>query len=92
MKKCRKRLKLKGVFQNSLYFIHGVFFEVLVCVSMSMRMLDYYEYLNDSDKASIGLQFFFAVILFAYLMYVFYFTIFKTGTWVKKNKADKLKK
>ncbi len=75
---------------GSLGFIHGVFFEVLVCVSISMYMIDFYNFLNAHDEYCVYLQFFFAGILIVYLCYVLYFTIFKAGALVEKTRIERL--
>ena len=76
---CKRNFDLKKVSSDSLNFIHGTFFEVMVCVSVSMRMLKYEKYFETPDYVSVVLQFFFALILITYVIFVTYFTIFKTG-------------
>lgn len=85
------KLGLGEIYVGSLGFIHGVFFEVLVCVSISMYMIDFYNFLNMHDEYCIVLQFFFSGILIAYLCYVLYFTIFKAGALAEKTRIEKLK-
>ena len=77
----KKTFEMRKVRNDSLNFIHGTFFEIMVCVSVSMKMLKYDKYLNTPDLVSVGLQFFFAAILCLYVLFVTYFTIFKTGMW-----------
>ena len=86
--KCKQRFNFTDAYIGSLALIHGTFFETLVCVSISMEMLSFYDYLTQADKVSIGLQFFFGVVLLAYVIFVCYFTIFKTGMWVNKSRAE----
>ena len=85
-----KKLDLGQIHVSSLGFIHGCFFEVLICVSISMYMLDFYDYLNPHDQYCVFLQFLFSAILIAYLSYVLYFTIFKAGALAKKTELQKL--
>ena len=80
-----------AVSSGSLNFIHGVFFEVLICISCSMLMIKYEEYFNDSDKVSFALQFIFCAILAFYVLFVIYFTVFKTQDYVVKNKGQQAK-
>ena len=62
---------------TTIGFLEGTFFEVMVCVSVSMRMLTFLEYLNDVDRFSIANQFVMAFILLALLCYILYFSIVK---------------
>ena len=80
-----------GASSHTLNFIHGVFFEVLICVSTSMGMMQYAEYFNDSDKWSVALQFVFMAFLVSYFLFVTYFTVFKTGDYVIKNHGEAAK-
>lgn len=76
----------------NLTFIHGTFFEVLVCVSISMQMLAYGEFLNISDWVSVFMSFFFGTILLTYVLYLLYFTCVKSRLWVTKAKGSILAK
>ena len=42
------------VFHTSVGFFQGTFYELLICISVSMKMFDIIEYLNDADKISIA--------------------------------------
>jgi len=77
------RLLLPSILGGSLGFIHGVFFEVLVCVSISVKMLEYGEFLNDSDWVSLYLAAFFGLILLIYIAFLVYFSC------VSKKMVDK---
>ena len=68
-----------AVSSNSLYFIHGVLFEVLICISCSMLMIQYQPWFNFPDSVSYWLQYIFMVILAGYILFVTYFTIFKSN-------------
>ena len=59
---CMYRIRFKYIqnnfsrqafFNSTVNFIHGTFFEILVCVSISMQMLYFREFLNDKDMVSI---------------------------------------
>ena len=54
-RKCQDKFSMATQTQGALGFIHGTFFEVLVCVSISMGMLQYSDYLTDADWVSISL-------------------------------------
>ena len=66
-----------NVWYASLGFIFGVFFEVMVCVSVSYRIFESYEYLNKNDKFSIANQMVISLIMIIFIGFIFYFT------WVK---------
>ena len=51
----------------------ATFFENLICISISMKMLEYYDVLNSADKMSVALQFIFLVAVLAFIGYVTYF-------------------
>ena len=59
----RNNYSLKAYFESTLRFLHGTFFEICVCVSISMSMLKFKSFLNFSDWVSVAASFFFAVIL-----------------------------
>jgi len=87
--KCaKKKFAIKSVASDFLEFIHGTFFEIMVCVSVSMAMLEYRDYFTDADTFSVTLQFVFTVILAAYICFVFYFTAFKATKWQVKKSSD----
>ena len=67
---------------STLNFIHGTFFEILVCVSTSLSVLKFAKYLNTSDWVSVYLSIFFGLVLIAQILFVAYFSIFKTKAWV----------
>ena len=53
-----------------------------------MGMVQYREYFNNSDKWSVALQFIFMAFLVSYILFVTYFTLFKTGDYVTKNLGE----
>ena len=74
----REYFSNNSVWSSSLTFFHGVFFENLVCISVSMSLLPFMgDFLNQSDKISIYIAFLFLGLLVAYLMFVTYFACFK---------------
>ena len=77
-------LSCKSYMSHGLGFLHGTFFEILVSVSCSMAMLKYSAYLNPADWVSIALSFLFCTILLSQIIFVGYFTIFRTKEWTKK--------
>lgn len=72
--------------------MNGTCFEMLICVSISTRMLEFEDYLNQADKASIWAMYFFAAILLFFILKLAYFTFIKTNKLVLLNKAKKLEK
>ena len=58
--------------------MHGAFFEILVSIAVSMRLVQFYEYQNQADKVSFGLAIFFSLIIAAYFAFVTYFTCCKS--------------
>ena len=52
----------------------GVFFEMLVSVSISMLMLTYYDELIEADNITLVFQFIFMVAIIVFIGFVTYFT------------------
>ena len=75
--------------QNGLIFIHGTFFEILLCVSVVVAMLPYWEWLNGADRFSLYVAGFFALILASYLLFVLFFAITKAKLITQKAFAEK---
>lgn len=71
-------------------FMTGTFFENLVCISISMQMLTYYEVLNSADKMSIAFQFLFLAAVVAFIAYVTYFAIIVSPKLVARTKGMQL--
>jgi len=86
----KNRLGASKVLTSNLAFVHGVFFEVLVCVSISMAMLSYSEFLNDSDWTSVYLSFIFAAILLCYIVFMLYFSCWKSMQMVVLARGNQL--
>lgn len=93
---CCKRFKkcfaLNKVASASLEFVDGTFFEIMVCVSVSMAMLEYKEFLNTADTVSVIFQFVFAAVLVAYLGFLSFFTACKVSLLSKKKASALAKK
>ena len=68
--------------KKSLTFIHGTFFEILVAASIAMKMLTFSDYLNRADWVSLYLAFFCGAVLLIYVIYLLYFTLFKSAEFV----------
>ena len=89
------RSKFQGKFlvakqaQNGLTFVHGTFFEILLCVSVVVAMLPYWEWLNSADRISIYVACFFALILAGYQLFVLYFAFTKVKLITQKAKAER---
>lgn len=54
--KCVGKYQPIDAWDSTLAFFAGTFFEVMVCLSVSMRMFTFYEYLNGADKFAIANQ------------------------------------
>ena len=76
-----KYFALGNVGKDTLGFIHGTFFELMICSTCSMAMLQYSDSFTGSDIFSVVLQFMCAAMLVIYVVYVTYFTISKAGLW-----------
>ena len=57
--------------------MQGTFFEVIVCLSVSMRSFEIYEYLNAADKFSIANQIVVLAITVCFIFFISYFTLFR---------------
>lgn len=55
-----------------------------------MAVLRYSDFLNDSDWTSVYLSFFFAAILLCYIVFIIYFTCWRSKQLVVKAKASRL--
>ena len=74
--KCKK-FDAKKAWDSTLGFLEGIFFESMVCVSVSFRLFDYYDYLNSSDKFSIANHMVVLVVMACFVSLITYFTVFK---------------
>ena len=90
-KRLRDNLSGAAVWAGSLAFIHGTFFEILVCLAVNEQMLEYYEHWNDPDHVSMYVAIFFGVLLFCYLCFGIYFVCCKSEALaqLKRNEEDK---
>ena len=66
---CEKTFSSSAVWMSSLTFIHATFYEIVVCASISMRMLLFVDHLSYADKVSIGIAFFSSAIIFWYILF-----------------------
>ena len=60
-----------------LSFFVGTFFEVMICVSISMRMFKIWDYLNSSDKFCIANQLIVLCVMIVFVGYITFFTFFR---------------
>ena len=80
-KSVQETLAVSAVFSSTLTFIHGTFFEIIVCVSVSMSMIPFLQrdnLLNDADRLSCAFAIFFGAIMAAYTSFVLYFLACKS--------------
>ena len=59
---------------SSLDFLQGIFFEVMICLSIGFRMIEYREYLNSADYISIYNQSVVLLIMIFFISLIMYFT------------------
>ena len=74
-------MAIETVWNSSLKFINSTFFEILVCTSVSMSMIQHVardDLFGAPDIVSVALSLVFVVILLAYIIFVSYFTFFKS--------------
>ena len=62
---------------SSLEFMQGTFFEILVCVSVSMKTFGFFDYLNPADKFSIANHLLVLVLTVLFMGMITYFTLFR---------------
>ena len=74
--------------KNTLIFIQGTFFEILVCFSITVLMVKNYDWLGGADKVSLCVAVFFALTLLAYLGLVLYFTFAKATLIAQKTQGE----
>ena len=85
---CRKTFSSEAVWQSSLAFLHGTFFEIAVCVFVSMSMMQFWGFLTSSDYASIVSAFMFLVLLIAYVGFIVDFAFRKSHKLANLNRAE----
>ena len=90
-KTLRKILKPNRVLQSSLLFMLGAFFEILVCVSISMKMLTYYEQLNRADHMSLAFQFIFLLAILTFIGFIIDFAFRVSPKLVTMTKGKQFK-
>ena len=72
----RNQLKPLSVWYSILGFFQGTFFELLICLSVSMKVMENSEFFNGPDKFSVTNQMIVAFGLMVFIGFVTYFTIF----------------
>ena len=75
---------------SSIMFMSGTFFEIIVCVSISMKMLTIYEFLNSSDVVSLFFQFLFLISVLFFIGFVSYFAFGVSAKLVIYYKGNSL--
>ena len=91
-KKLRESLSGATVWGTSLAFIHGTFFEILVCLAVNEQMLEYYEHWNEPDHFSMYVAIFFGLLLLSYLGFGVYFVCFKSEALAQLNRIEEDKR
>ena len=59
---------------TSLDFLQGIFFEVMICLSVGFKMIEYRDYLNSADYISIYNQLAVFLIMIFFIGLITYFT------------------
>lgn len=77
---------------NMLIFIHGTFFEIMVSFSITVLLVEKYDWLWGPDRASLYVGMFFAMTLLAYLGLVVYFTFAKATLIVQVTRGEQAEK
>ena len=90
--RCRGCLTPFTAFSTAIGFMLGTFFEVLVCLSVSMSMFEIWEFLNASDKFSIANQLVVVIPVVAVTLYGAFFALFRAPKLVALRKFEKLEK
>ena len=65
--------------------MYNSFFEIMISVTAAMGLVKHWEWLYEPDQTSIYFQFFFAALLVAYLVFVFYFAIVKSSKFALRE-------
>ena len=52
---CKRYFKMDKIARNFMAFIDGTFYQILICVSISMAMIRYSSFYNDADTVSVVL-------------------------------------
>ena len=87
----RDNFSTSAVWNSSLTFVHGTFFEIIVCVSISMSMIPFFateDLFSDSDKISCVIALLFAAIMIAYILFISYFICVKQRKLVEHHVAE----
>lgn len=68
-------------------FIHGTFFEIAVCVFISVNLVNFWDYLNKADKMSAYFAYLFLLILVGYIAFAIYFTLCRSKDFAFKHRS-----
>ena len=85
----KDRLKVGQNLQEMLVFIHGTFFEILICVSVTILMFEHYDWLGEADRTSLYFSASFGFALAVYLLFVLYFSLVKSRGMALKGRAER---
>ena len=76
---------------TTLGFLQGIFFEVTVSLSVSMKIFEIYQYTNLADRFSIANQLVVLVILAVYVGFLTYFTFSRIPKIVALHQVFEIK-
>ena len=85
-KKCRGKYKPIDAWDSTLALLTGTFFEVILCLSVSMKMFSMWEYLKAGDKFSIANQMVVCVVMVLYILLSIFFVLCRAPKLVSLNK------
>ena len=79
-----------GLIHKALSVVQGIFFEVVLCASVGMKMFTMLEYLNQPDEIAIGCQMVAAFLLTGFIIFVLYFTLVQVPRFVDHNQFQEM--
>ena len=86
----KEKFNVAKVWLTTVRFIDGTFFEIVVCISISLNFIPFTEegdLLNDTDEFSINSAYIFALAIFAYVVFFVYFQLCKAKQMVEIRKV-----
>lgn len=82
----RNFFSTKSTQQSFLIFIHGTFFEILVCAATSSIYVEFWDLITPPDRLSLVICLITIMLLCCYLVFGFYFFFFRVGDLVLKQR------
>ena len=82
----RKFFSTNSSLSSALTFIHGTFFEIMVCAATSTIYVEFWDMITRPDKLSLVIGMIIIIMLCCYLFLGFYFFLIKAGDFVLKQR------